>query len=262
MNGIIKGTAIGAVLLAFAANAWAADDNKVREIIDAGVLRACHAEAMPWGIKDPKTGKWVGTDIEAANHLAETMGVKIEHIDSTWGTLIPSLESNKCDIVMAPLFRTSERAMRVLFSDPSGYETQGVALLESSAIQSYGELDQKGRTIAVISGTADESFANRFFKKATVKPLVTDKISTLGIEVANRRVDAILTDSSTLRLIVQKNPALKLRILEENDPLNPQGYSYAIAKGEYHFLHFVNVWVINLEQTGLKEKWYKQHTKE
>jgi ABC-type amino acid transport substrate-binding protein len=261
MNHIMKSTAIGAVLLVFAANAWAAD-NRIQEILDAGVLRACHAEALPWGIKDPKTGDWVGTDIEAAKHLAETMGVKIEHIDSTWGTLIPSLESNKCDIVMAPLFRTSERAMRVLFSDPSGYETQGVALLESSAIQSYGALDQAGNTVAVISGTADESFANRFFKNATVKPLVTDKISTLGIEVANRRVDAILTDSSTLRQIVQKNPALKLRILEESNPLNPQGYSYAIARGEYHFQQFVNVWEGNLEQSGLKEKWHKMYTEE
>ena len=259
MNGIIKSAAIGAALLAFAANAWAAD-NKLQEVLDAGVLRTCHAEALPWGIKDPMTGEWVGTDIEAAKHLAETMGVKIEHIDSTWGTLIPSLESNKCDIVMAPLFRTSERAMRVLFSEPSGYETQGVAVLESSAIQSYGELDQEGNTVAVISGTADESFAERFFKKATVKALVTDKISTLGIEVANRRVDAILTDSSTLRLIVGENPALKLRVLEENNPLNPQGYSYALAKGEYDFLHFINVWQINLEQTGLKEKWHKQYT--
>ena len=134
MNHIMKSTAIGAVLLVFAANAWAAD-NRIQEILDAGVLRACHAEALPWGIKDPKTGDWVGTDIEAAKHLAETMDVKIEHIDSTWGTLIPSLESNKCDIVMAPLFRTSERAMRVLFSEPSGYETQGVAVSGDNVVR-------------------------------------------------------------------------------------------------------------------------------
>lgn len=253
-------TFLAAAAFLVAGQAAMAADQKLQEILDRGTLRTCHAEALPWAIKDPATEEWKGTDIEAAKHLAETMGVEIELVDSTWGTLIPSLETNKCDIVMAPLFRTSERAIRVLFSEPSGYETQGVAVLDASGLQSYGDLDQEGKTVAVISGTADEAFANRFFKKATVKPLVTDKVSTLGIEVANQRADAILTDSSTLRSIVGQNPALKLRVLEEDNPLNPQGYSYAIAKGEYDFLHFVNVWQINLVQSGLKEKWYEQYS--
>ncbi len=255
----LKGIAVSLAVVCMAQTAWAADD-KIQEIIDRGTLRTCHAEALPWGIKDPQSGEWKGTDIEAAKHLAETMGVKIEHVDSTWGTLIPSLEANKCDIVMAPLFRTTERAMRVLFSDPSGYETQSVAVLQGSEIASYTALDQEGRSVGVISGTADEAFANRFFKNATVKPLVTDKISTLGIEVANQRVDAVLTDSSTLGLLIKNNPALKLQLLEAGNPLNPQGYSYAISSGEYFFLNFINVWQINLEQTGLKEQWHKQYT--
>jgi polar amino acid transport system substrate-binding protein len=248
------------VFPALSQTAIAADD-KIQQILDRGTIRVCHAEAMPWGIKDPASGDWIGTDINSAKHLAETMGVKIEHVDSTWGTLIPSLETDKCDIVMAPLFRTSERALRVLFSDPSGYETQGVAVLESSGIKSYDDLDQTGMTVGVISGTADEAFANRFFMKATVKALVTDKVSTLGLEVANGRVDGFLTDSSTLRGIIGTNPAMKLTTLEEKNPLNPQGYSYALAKGEYDFLHFVNVWQINLSQTGLKEQWYAEFTK-
>lgn len=238
-----------------------AGDNKVKQIIDRGTLRACHAEAMPWGIKDPASGKWVGTDINAAKHLAETMGVKIEHVDSTWGTLIPSLETDKCDIVMAPLFRTSKRALRVLFSDPNGYESQGVAVSMSSGIKSYDDLDQTGKIVGVISGTADEAFANRFFKKATVKALVTDKVSTLGIEVANGRLDGILTDSSTLRGIIGASAALKITMIEEKNPLNPTGYSYAFAKGEYDFVNFVNVWQINLAKTDLQAQWRAEFTK-
>jgi ABC-type amino acid transport substrate-binding protein len=260
MKTTLIGLATGFAILALGQTAFAAD-SKLQEIRDRGTIRACHAEASPWGIKDPTSGKWVGSDIEAAINLAETLKVKIEHIDSTWGTLIPSLDTNKCDIVMAPLFRTAERALRVLFADPAGYETQGVAVVMGSGISSYKDLDQDGKSVGVISGTADESFANRFFKKAKVKALVTDKVSTLGIEAANGRVDAVLTDSSTLRSIVGSNAALKLEIIEKDNPLNPQGYSYAISKGEYDFQQFINVWQINIDQQGLKKKWHDQYAK-
>ena len=145
--------------------AYSADD-RIQVIKDRGELMVCHAEALPWGAKDPKTGNWVGTDIEAAKHLAGIMGVEYKPVDSQWGTLIPSLETDKCDIVMSPMFRTAERAMRVLFSNPSGYETQGTAVHMDSDAQTHADLDVEGKVIAVGSGTADEAFALRFFQES------------------------------------------------------------------------------------------------
>ncbi|MVA96254.1 transporter substrate-binding domain-containing protein [Nitratireductor sp. CAU 1489] len=249
-------TATAAALL-YATAAFAADD-KIQKIVDNGTLRVCHAEAAPWGVKDPASGEWVGSDIRAAAHLAETMGVGIEHVDATWATLIPSLEADKCDIAMAPIFRSAERAMRVLFTEPTGYETMGVAVRGDSGIASYADLDQADKTVAVISGSADEAFASRFFKNAKIQALVTDKISTLGIEAASRRVDAFLTDTSTLRSVVGANEAMNLTIIEPDNPLNPQGYSYALPMGEYGFQQLVNIWQINTDQQGLKQKWHDE----
>ena len=239
---------------------FAADD-RISVIKDRGELLVCHAEALPWGAKDPKTNEWVGTDIEAAKHLAGIMGVEYKPVDSQWGTLIPSLETDKCDIVMSPMFRTAERAMRVLFSNPSGYETQGTAVHMDSDAQSHSELDKEGMIIAVGSGTADEAFADRFFKKATVKPLVSDKLSTYFLEVASKRADAVLTDSSSLRNFIKQNPGMNLRIMDDA-PLNPQGYAYAVLPGEYHFVNFINVWLETIEQQGLKDQWYEMITAE
>ncbi len=240
--------------------AFAADD-RISVIKDRGELLVCHAEALPWGAKDPKTNEWVGTDIEAARHLAGIMGVEYKPVDSQWGTLIPSLETDKCDIVMSPMFRTAERAMRVLFSNPSGYETQGTAVHMDSDAQSHSDLDKEGMIIAVGSGTADEAFANRFFKEATVKPLVSDKLSTYFLEVASKRADAVLTDSSSLRNFIKQNPGMNLRIIDDA-PLNPQGYAYAVLPGEYHFVNFINVWLETIEQQGLKDQWYAMITAE
>lgn len=235
--------------------ALSAEDSLVQEIRDRGVLKACHAEAYPWGMKDPATNEWKGSDIEAAKSLADAMGVKIEHVDATWGTLIPSLEAGKCDIVMAPMFRTAERAIRILFSEPSGFETKSITIGPEAGVSSYGELDQAGKVIVVVSGSADESFANRFFTNAEVKALVTDKVSTLLVDVASGRADAMLTDTATARKLVSENQSIDVSILEPESPLDPQGYSYGIRPGEYHFLNLVNVWQEGAEQQGLKAKW-------
>ena len=245
-------------LTMFSFSLQAADDLLDR-IKSSGTLKVCHAEALPWGAKDPKTNKWIGTDVEAAKHLAKTIGVKIDHVDTQWATLIPSLETNKCHIVMAPMFRTPERAMRILFSNPSGYETQGIAVMESDNIQTHKQLDASGKIIAVLSGTADEAFANRYFKKAEVKPFVSDKLSTIFLEVATRRADAVLTDSSTVKRFIKENPGMKLKVVDDN-PLNPQGYSYAVLPGEYHFINFINVWLDAIELQGLKDKWYQKYS--
>ena len=251
---------VAAIFVIGAGSAFSAD-NRIDAIKSRGELRVCHAEALPWGAKDPKTGNWVGTDIEAANHLAGIMGVTYVPVDSQWGTLIPSLETDKCDIVMSPMFRTAERAMRVLFSNPSGYETQGTAVHMDSDAQNHSDLDKDGMIIAVGSGTADEAFANRFFKMATVKPLVSDKLSTYFLEVASKRADAVLTDSSSLRNFIKANPGMNLRIVDDA-PLNSQGYAYAVLPGEYHFVNFINVWLETIEQQGLKDQWYEMITAE
>jgi polar amino acid transport system substrate-binding protein len=115
--------------------------------------------------------------------------------------------------------------------------------------------------IAVGSGTADEAFANRYFKNAEVKALVSDKLSTYFLEVASRRADAVLTDSSSLRNFIKQNPGMNLRLIDDA-PLNPQGYAYAVLPGQYHFVNFINVWLETIEQQGLKDKWYEMITQE
>lgn len=237
--------------------AQAADDG-IAKIRAAGVLKACHAESLPWGVKDVATGKWKGTDIYASESLAKALGVKIEHVDSSWSTLIPNLETGKCDIVMAPVFRTPERALRVLFSTPAGFETQSVGVKKGSGVASYKDLDVAGKTVVVLSGTADETFALRYFKKAKVQPLVNDKVAQLMVEVASGRADGFLTDTSTARRGVKENPTMDLEIIEAGNPLNPQGYSYAVRKGEYDLLHFIDVWQDTIKQSGQKETWYAE----
>ena len=138
-------------------------DNKIQEIKDRGVLRMCMAEALPANIKNPETQQWEGYNVDMGNHLAEIMGVKPEFVDSTWGTIIPGLKADKCDIAMVGLFRLAQRAEVILFSNPWGFNTMIVVAREGKNFASMEEVNSPDVTLASISGTAEEEAMKRYF---------------------------------------------------------------------------------------------------
>ena len=253
-------TALVAVILGagLASTAVEARDNKIQEIKDNGVLRACLAESIPNAYKDPKTEEWTGFQTDMGATLAEEMGVELELVDATWATIIQSVLVDKCDVALVGLFRLAKRAEVILFVNPFVVTTLSAATAAGSPIQTYAELDNPEISLSVISGTAEEAY----FKSATkidVLPMVTDKIATIFLEVANGRADVVVTDTITLRRFLQENPALKLVELSDT-PIIPRGAGYAVAPGEYHFQQFLNVWLERMETSGRKDAfWNKWH---
>ncbi len=262
MTNRLVGILIAAILGAGLASTPAlALDNKIQEIKDRGVLRACLAEAIPNNYKNPKTEEWEGFNVDMGHVLAEEMGVEIEWVDSTWATVIQGVLTDKCDVALVGLFRLAKRASVILFVDAFNFLTLSAAVAENSPIDTYEQLDDPNVSIAVISGTAEEAY----FKSKTqadVRSLVTDKISTVFMEVAAKRADATVTDTTTLRMFLKENPAMHLRELGA-DPIAPKGTSWAVAPGEYHFQQFLNVFLERTITSGLKDElWAKWHPDE
>jgi ABC-type amino acid transport substrate-binding protein len=251
---ILSALAFGLALSA--TNALAAD-NQIQEIKNAGVLRMCMAEGLPSNMKNPETQEWEGYNVDMGNHLAEVMGVEPEYVDATWGTIIAALKADKCDLAMVGLFRLAQRAEVILFSNPWGFNTMIVVAREDRNFASMDEINSEDVTLASISGTAEEEAMKRYFPKAQVRSVVTDKLASVFLELAAGRADAMLIETTTARLFIGENPEMKIRDLGF-DPVNPQGYAYAMAPGEYHFQQFINVWMERTETSGLKEKIWKK----
>ena len=252
---ILSAVALG---LALSATSAFAADNKIQEIKDAGVLRMCLAEGGTMK-KNPDTQEWQGYNVDMGNHLAEVMGVKPEFVDATWGTIIANIKANKCDMAMVGLFRLAQRAEVILFPNAWGFNTMIVVARDDRNYSSMEDINSESVTLASISGTAEEEAMRRYFPKAKVRSVVTDKLATVFLELAAGRADAMLIETTTARNFIEENPALKIRDLGW-EPINPQGYSYAVAPGEYHFMHFINVWMERTDTSGFKAKiWKKWH---
>jgi polar amino acid transport system substrate-binding protein len=104
--------ASGAVLaLPFAARA----EGTLEAIKKRGTLRVGVTQAPPWYSKDPKSGEWAsGLGVSMGKAMAQTLGVKFETVEVTWGTAIAALQGDKIDI-MYMMDATPERAQAVDF---------------------------------------------------------------------------------------------------------------------------------------------------
>jgi cyclohexadienyl dehydratase len=67
---------------------------------------------------DPATGKLQGFDMDALEALGSALGLKIEYVKITFGSVLADLAADKFDIAMSGIGRTSERARSATFSKP------------------------------------------------------------------------------------------------------------------------------------------------
>jgi ABC-type amino acid transport substrate-binding protein len=252
--------ALGAALfLCGAAGAAHADqDALVQQIKQRGSLRVCEASYPPYNVKNPKSGEWEGLDVDLMKEIAAAMGVKVEDVDSSFSTLIPSLSTHKCDISSAATYITPQRAEQVLYSRPFAAESKTVFVPEGSKAHTYADIDKAGVTIAVRAGTGEEAYAKKFFKHAQVKSLTSDATQVHLLEVGAGRADAAFAGYVGSLIFLRNNPNLKLRPLGDKI-LDPLPFAFMLPLGEYHFQQYVDIVLDQLDRSGrlkeISQKW-------
>lgn len=251
---------LSALLIVVGGQAAAASDDLIQKIEERGAMRVCFAEDNPWQFKDPTTGKWTGMVKEMVDEFVKDFGVELEEVSSTWKTAVQSVNNGECDLVGANLFANLRRSKLALFSEPWAFETSTAYVKADSPYKTYEDLDQPGKIIATKAGAATNDFAQRFFKKATVKPFPSDVDVVLMTEVASGRADAWWNSISKSTALLGQNPQFKLRTLGDK-PIDNVEIVWAVAAGEYGFQQLVNVWLRRYIDSGkmavVWEKWFK-----
>lgn len=246
------------LLLAVASPAHAADDT-IDRIKSSGEMRACFADDNPWAFKDPASGKWQGFVPEMAAAFAESMEVKLVEVDANWSALIQSLESNKCDLIAAPLFATVKRGEVVIFSDPYAYEYTTVYVPSDSPIKTYEELNEEGKVIAVRAGTVHPDNAAKYFPKAKTKTYLADSSLAVVTDVAAKRVDGWLDSYISTGRFLATNPQYPVRAIGDK-PLEPVQVVWALKPGDYRFQQLTNTFIFTYKSAGKAatswEKWF------
>jgi cyclohexadienyl dehydratase len=200
----LKILAIGLVLASPAARA---EDSRLAEILKRGVLRVgTTGDYRPFTLLDKAEGGYSGIDVELARSLADSLGVKIEFVPTSWPTLAKDFDAGAFDIAMGGVSVTLERAKRGLFSTP--YLREGkAAIARCDEAQKFGELteiDRAGVKVIVNPGGTNEKFDRGHLKAAEI--VVHPDNTTIFDALAAGQADLMITDASETRYQQKLHP--------------------------------------------------------
>jgi cyclohexadienyl dehydratase len=250
---------VAVVAFAAAAPAQAQQKSRLQQIIERGSLKVgTTGDFNPMSIRDPASNSFKGYEIDAAEDLAKSLGVKLELVPTDWPTLVAGVAAGRYDIFMGGSSMNTGRAKTIAYSVPY-IETGTVPVFQKSAagkFKSWDDINQAGVTVAVVLGTVFEQQAKAHFPKATIKA-VQPPASGFQ-EVLAGRADVTITSSIDALGIVTRYAALGHMPLE--GARNKRPFGYIVAQGDPTWLNYVDTW-IHLKKSegffaGLEKKWF------
>ncbi|MBM9536534.1 transporter substrate-binding domain-containing protein [Desulfobulbus alkaliphilus] len=228
-----------------------AAESTIEQIIQRGVIRVGMDVFVPHAMKDKK-GELIGFEIDVARKLAEDMGIRVEFVPTKWSGIIPSLIAGRFDVIIGGMTMTTERNMKINFTNPYYFTSQGLLahrkMSEGFTIDDFNSPEIT--LVARLGSTAAVTAKNRF-PLATLR-LFDDEPSAVQ-EVRNGRVHGMVAG--------QPLPAHSAELAPETlmaypDQLMKEPISFGIRKGDVDTLNFFNNWIEITKNRGWFEERY------
>jgi len=231
----------------------------LEQILKRGELRVgFEAGYMPFEMTD-KNGNFVGFDIDIAKEMAQALGVKFVPVNTAWDGIIPSLITEKFDIIMSGMTVTQERNLKINFADPNIVVGQTILINKKhkGAIKSYKDLNDPKYTITSKLGTTGEQAVKRVIPKATYKSFETEPEAAL--EVVNGKADAFVYDLPYCVVFMAQQGTGKLIFLDT--PFTYEPLAWAVRKGDPDFINWLNNFLRQIKNDGRYDKVYDKWIK-
>lgn len=249
--------AIAAVplLLSMPSLLFAQADNTLAQIKQRGALRVGVTQAPPWYSKDPKSGEWAsGVGVSVGKAMAQSLGVKFEPVEVTWGTAIAALQAGKIDI-MYMMDATPERAQAVDFpKNPLLFYSMAVLAKDDLPAKNWADLNKPSVRIAVPQASSMDRFLSENVGDAAIQRYPGNSEAIAAFQAG--RADAVCLFHPPLLAARQKLGSGKLVV-----PLPAQSVASSAAvrkEGDKAFVEFVDQSINDYYKSGQTQKWYEE----
>lgn len=141
-------------------------------------------------------GTPAGFNVDLARMLCEEMKVPCTVQQRRFDTLIPSLNKNEGDAVIASIGETPAMRKQVDFSDPYYRAPARFVSRKDVKIDDVRPQALEGRKVAVVAGTAHEAYLKALFTEAIVQPYPSDDAARFALKKGE--VDLLFGDGISL----------------------------------------------------------------
>lgn len=213
-----------------------------------------------------KNNELVGFNIDLANALCKEMAVKCTINRYDWDDLIPAVQSNQADAIIATMSITDEREKLVQFTQPYAYVP--AAYLASKKEQFLFPVVTQdrvaGKTIGVVEQTTfDDYLKSEFPSKVTIKRYADAEALLAALQ--KNEINFAFGDSAVFGEFL-RNPSHAEQYsyvgnIIKSDPRLGRGEAIAVAKGDTVMQAKFNLALDKLIKSGqYKEMQYKYFT--
>ncbi|WP_158218060.1 transporter substrate-binding domain-containing protein [Marinibacterium profundimaris] len=229
----------------------------VAEIQSRGkIVNGIEAQNPPFEYVD--NGEIVGFDIEVTNLFAESLGVEAEFIDTAWSGVIPSLYTDKFDMIWSAMTITEPRKEAVSFSKP--YASDKVEFIVQAGNTEITSLeDLNGKVLGTQLNSAAEFQAQQLIEEhdLDIELKSFDSFQGAYLDLRNGNVDAVTSTQLNNRVLFEANPG----VYEVAIGLPIYNFvGVAIRKQDSDLLEAVNTFldakIASGELAALQEKWF------
>ena len=200
---------IAAVFLLIAPAAQGQQSSRLEAIVQRGTLRVgMTGDYLPFTFFDKGTSTFRGFDVDVAEALATSLGVKVEYVRTAWPHLSADFEADRFDVAMGGISITPERENKGLFSKPVMQEgkTPIARCADKDKFAGLADIDKAGTHVIVNPGGTNERFARANIKNAEIR-VYNDNV-TIFDEIAKGNADLMMTDSSETRYQQKLHPGV------------------------------------------------------
>ena len=247
-----------ATIIIFTANITEA--GRLEEIAERGTIKiGTTGDYKPMSYFNKETGEYEGIDAELSKLIAESLGVKIEYVPTTWSNLTQDTLAGKFDIALCGISRNYAREKVLEMSDGYGVGIFGKTILcrkdDAKKFKTLADINKPEVRVMINPGGTNEKFANANLKNAKI--IVFDKNAEIPHQVSIGNADIMITETVEALNYIKSDKNLAAPLIDK--PFTRHSCGILMQKGDQEFLNYINFVLAELRMDGTLEKLENQY---
>ena len=249
-------------LILFLVSVQNVEAGKLEEILERGTIKiGTTGDYRPMSYFNKETGEYEGIDAELSKIIADSLGVKIEYVPTTWPTLTADTLNGKFDIALCGISRNYARAKVLAMSDGYGVGIFGKTILcRKNDVKKFKTLDDINKSdvrVMINPGGTNEKFAHANLKNA--KLIVFNENAEIPNQISKGNADIMITETVEALNYIKLDKNLAAPLIDK--PFTRHSCGILMQKGDQEFLNYINFVLAELRMDGTLEKLENKYLK-